>query len=171
MHKIIKAIPSDAKQLAQMIPKAFLVAHGSAGSATEMGNYIFQNFSPENLVKEIANPKFEYHLLYYQNQLVGFSKIIFNTAFQNISKEGNTKMERLYLLPEYHGLGLAKKLFDFNVQLAKENNQKGIWLLVWIKNLRAIRFYEKMGFEKVGDYDFEVSKTNYQPNYILRLTI
>ena len=56
-------------------------------------------------------------------------------------------MERLYLLKEFYGLGLGKKLFDFNVGLIKKNNQKGIWLYVWIKNYRALNFYEKVAFK------------------------
>lgn len=78
-------------------------------------------------------------------------------------------MSRLYLLKEFFGLNLGKELFNFNLNLSKENNQQGIWLAVWIENKRAINFYHKMGFQKVGSFDFEISKTHYNPNHILYL--
>jgi ribosomal protein S18 acetylase RimI-like enzyme len=51
----------------------------------------------------------------------------------------------------------------------KENNQKGTWLYVWIKNDKALQFYKKTGFTKVADYDFPVSETETRPNYVMFL--
>ena len=64
---------------------------------------------------------------------------------------------------------LNKELFKFNMEFAKQNNQKGIWLAVWIENKRAINFYLKMGFKKVGKFDFKISETHSNPNHILYL--
>ena len=80
-------------------------------------------------------------------------------------------MERLYLVEEFYGLGLGKKLFDFNVDFIKKNNQKGIWLYVWIKNDRALRFYKKVGFKKIALFDFPISATETRPNNVLFLDL
>ena len=34
-----------------------------------------------------------------------------------------------------------------------------VWLGVWSKNHGAQRLYERLGFEKVGEYEFLVGKT------------
>ena len=78
-----------------------------------------------------------------------------------------TKMERLYLLEEFYGLGIGLQLMNFNSTLAQKNKQSGIWLEVWIENLRAINFYKKVGFKIVGEANFTVSKTHSNPNYIM----
>jgi ribosomal protein S18 acetylase RimI-like enzyme len=78
-------------------------------------------------------------------------------------------MERLYLLKEFYGLEIGLKLMKFNTELAKKKEQSGIWLEVWIKNFRAIKFYKKVGFEIVGEANFTVSKTHSNPNYIMYL--
>ena len=78
-------------------------------------------------------------------------------------------MSRLYLLEEFYGLSLGKELFNFNIEFSKQNNQKGIWLAVWIENLRAIKFYIKMGFKKVGSFNYKISETHSNPNHILFL--
>jgi ribosomal protein S18 acetylase RimI-like enzyme len=44
-----------------------------------------------------------------------------------------------------------------------------VWLAVWTENHRAIDFYKKIGFKKVGDYDFKISENHSNPNHILYL--
>ena len=169
MINILKAEIKDAKILSKIGKKAFLVPHGKAGSKADIGNYVKQNFSEENLSKELSNPQFEYFLIYYDDKIAGFSKVIFNAVNDNIDDKNVTKMERLYLLEEFYGLNLGAALLDFNIKIAKENNQTGIWLNVWVENQRAISFYKKMGFVKVGEFNFVVSPTRSNPNYVLFL--
>ena len=39
---------------------------------------------------------------------------------------------------------LGYQLMDFNLQLARRENQEGIWLYTWIENHRAISFYQNL---------------------------
>ena len=78
-------------------------------------------------------------------------------------------MERLYLVEDFFGKGLGKELFKYNLDFIQKENQKGIWLYVWIKNYRAIDFYKKVGFKKIASYDFPISATETRPNYLLFL--
>lgn len=50
--------------------------------------------------------------------------------------------EKLYVDTFFHSVGIGRKLLEFAV---KEKNVEFLWVLE--KNLRAIKFYEKMGFE------------------------
>jgi len=88
---------------------------------------------------------------------------------ENISEQHVAKLERFYLLKEFYGLGLAGELLNFNRKIAQENNQKGIWLAVWVENHRAIQFYTKNNFRKVGSYDYQISATHANPNHIMFL--
>ena len=58
--------------------------------------------------------------------------------------EGN-ELDRLFVYPEFHGKGVALALLE----KAKELSPTELWLWVFQKNLQAIRFYEKNGFESV----------------------
>ncbi len=130
-------------------------------------NYISRNFNKKAIELDITSPNNQYHVIEYENQIVGFSKIMFNYPDENIQDKNVTKMERIYLLKEYYGLGLGKKLFQFNADLAKENQQNGMWLHVWIENKRAIQFYQKMRMNSVGSYDFPVSKDYTNENHVM----
>ena len=41
-----------------------------------------------------------------------------------------------------------------------------VWLTVWKNNRRAIRFYERWGFRKVGTFDFVVGR-DIQEDFVL----
>jgi len=171
MISIRKAAVNDVKQLAIVSKKAFFIPHQHAIPKKIMDNYLKESFNEESLAKEVTQDNYEYHLIFYKDELAGFSKIILNKENEHIPHKNVTKMERLYLLEEFYGLGLGKKLFDFNVNLVKRNNQKGIWLYVWIKNYRALKFYEKVGFQKIALYDFPISDKETRPNDVLYLEL
>ena len=167
MISIRKATIEDVDILSSLSEEAFLPAHGHSAPKKDISSYIEANFSVENFKKEIVNPAFKYYLIYHTSNIAGFSKVIFNYPTPHLAVAKVTKMERLYLLEEFYGLGIGLQLMNFNSTLAQKNKQSGIWLEVWIENLRAINFYKKVGFRIVGEANFTVSKTHSNPNYIM----
>ncbi|MFQ3181581.1 MAG: GNAT superfamily N-acetyltransferase [Polaribacter sp.] len=169
MLLIKKATIKDARALSKLSVAAFIPAHGHSAPEEVINNYISANFSEENFIKELSSPDFQYHLIYYKDELAGFSKVIFNYQNEFVTDTNATKMERLYLLEKFYNLGLGKELLNFNIALAKQNKQAGIWVFVWIENTKAITFYKKNGFKKVGNSDFVLSPTKSNPNHNLYL--
>ena len=112
MTTIKKATFNDVNLLASLSVEAFLPAHGHSSPEKYINNYLEANFSVQNFKKEIANPTFEYYLIYHHNKIAGFSKIIFNTPSIHITENTITKIERLYLLEEFYGLNLGTQLMN-----------------------------------------------------------
>ena len=127
------------------------------------------NYTPAFFEDELSNPKNIYTIIYYKENPVGYSKIIFNSPHIKIQSQNITKLDRLYILKEYYNLKLGASLFDYNIELSKKNNQTGTWLYVWKENLRAVSFYTKYGFKIIGSYDFKISETHSNPNHQLFL--
>ncbi|APZ47983.1 N-acetyltransferase [Polaribacter reichenbachii] len=169
MDKIVKATFKDAKLLSKLGIDSFLTAHGHSAPKKDIENYLANNLTENNFTSELKDIRNEFYLLYVDNKLAGYSKIVFNKTNINIPAHNVTNLSRLYLLKEYYGLGLGKILFDFNIQLCKENKQSGIWLAVWVENQNAIKFYHKTGLKKVGNFDFKISETHSNPNHIMYL--
>ena len=67
-------------------------------------------------------------------------------------------LDQLYVLKEYHGVGIARDLMDWVIEEARRRGAEDIYLTVFIDNHRARRFYDRFGFEPVGRYDFMVGK-------------
>ena len=169
MNLIVKPTLNHSKILSEISRTSFLSAHGHSASKEDIDNYVARNFSEGVLLKELENSDNVFYLIYHKNTIAGYSKIVLNKTSKDISEENIVYMSRLYLLEEFYGLGLGQELFRFNLELAKQNNKAGIWLAVWVENQKGISFYKKMGFKKVGDFNFKISETHSNPNHILYL--
>lgn len=56
--------------------------------------------------------------------------------------------------PNYRGIGVSQKLFELHKEEAIQNECKQLFLEVIVGNDRAIRFYNKLGYEKVYDLSY-----------------
>jgi len=63
-------------------------------------------------------------------------------------------IHRLAIHPNYQGKGLAQKLMDFAEAHAKENNFISVRLDTFSVNKRNNAFYQKRGYQKLGDVYF-----------------
>jgi len=165
LTSIVKAKQEDYQLLSEMGTTTFIESHGHSASVEDISSYVSEKFSYDTCKQELSDPKNIYYFIYYNNQPAGYSKIILDNPFANINLTNVTKLERIYLLKEFHGLSIGLELFNFNLALSKKNNQQGIWLFVWTENHRAVNFYKKLGFNVVGNYDFPIGKTHTNPNY------
>lgn len=165
LYSIRKAILQDAKILTEIGFQSFKSAHGHSAPKKDIEEYMSQNFNETTFSKELSEEKNQFYLISYNNVIVGYTLLIFNQKDATISVENCAYLSRIYLLEEYYGLGLGKKLFDFIKSLCSENHQNGIWLRVWVENQRAIQFYTKLGFKIVGKSDYKISETHSNPNH------
>ena len=78
-------------------------------------------------------------------------------SFQN---RKSIELVRLYILKEFHGLGVANELMNFALDFARNNGFDLMYLSVWEYNFRARGFYEKHGFVNTGEEnDFPLGST------------
>ena len=170
MTSIVQATPADTSLITRIATASFIALHENRMPATDLASYVSTKLTIPVIEAELNNPENNFHILYYNEQPAGYSKIIFNTPCTHIKSTAVTKMERLYLLKEFYALQLGSVLFEFNSHLSRQANQTGMWLYVWIKNERAIRFYKKQGFEIIANEDFIISPTLSNPNHVMYLS-
>lgn len=60
------------------------------------------------------------------------------------------------ILPEGQGQGMGKKLIFTFIDKLKELNVPALHLEVGKRNKDAIKFYEKIGFKQIKDYEFSI---------------
>lgn len=169
MLNIRRANKTDAQAILDIAIPSFLDAHGHSAEKSEIETYVKTNFSLNAIEKELDSNGNIFFISSVQNRICAYSKISLNQSNENIKSEALTKLERLYVHPSEYGKGIALELLQANIQFSKQNSQKGMWLHVWTENKRAISFYRKMGFEVIGNYDFKVSDTHYNPNFVMYL--
>jgi len=169
MISIIKATPKIASTLSHIGKITFIESHGSSAKTEDINDYVTAKYTDEIMAKELANPKNNYHLLYYNNKVAGYTNIVFDEPYPGSPVNNVTKLDRIYLMKEFYGLKLGEALLQFDIALARANNQSGLWLYTWTENKRAVSFYERSGFKIIGSYDFPISATHSNPNHRMLL--
>ena len=86
------------------------------------------------------------------------------------SLDNSVELERIYVLSSYQRNHVGQALCDKAIEIGKEHHFDWIWLGVWEKNPRAIRFYERNGFEKFDNYVFKLGLDD-QTDYMMRLKL
>jgi len=152
MISVIRASATHCSLLSNIGRQSFLESHGASAPEGVIDRYVEEKFSHDNILEELNCTRNIYHILFSNDRIAGYSKIILDSKHAKIPLDNTTKLERIYLLEEYYGSGSGLELFNFNLELSKENGQSGMWLFVWIENQRAINFYQKNGFKIIGSY-------------------
>ena len=122
------------------------------------------------ILSELDNPESEFYLAKIQQADVGYLKLNFGSAQTDLKDQNSIEIERIYVLSNYQGNKIGQVLYNQALQIANERNALYIWLGVWEKNLGAIRFYKKLGFEEFDRHDF-VLGSDVQTDVIMKLKI
>lgn len=73
------------------------------------------------------------------------------------STEANGELKKLYIDTPYFGVGLSSTLFEMGIAwLRIHYSGYKIYLSVYSDNFRAQKFYNRYGFDKVGEYEYIV---------------
>ena len=166
---IIKAGIAYAKLLSEIGAETLIDSHRDSAPLTEINQYVREKYNIEVITKELANPENIYHIIKHNNNVAGFSKLQLNSGHPGVHVHNVSKMDQIYLLKPFHGLKLGAKLLQYNIQLSKYNEQRGMWLIVWVGNLQAISFYKSFGFKIVAEDDFFLTENHINHCYIMCL--
>lgn len=169
MSSILSGNGQHARIISAISTQTFLESHGHSAPKSDIEAYTSLKFSEAQMAEELSEPQNQFFLGYRDGQLAGYSKLVVNATDPNGYGNNSAKLERLYVLAESMGSGLGEALFQKVVKQAKLNGQTGIWLFVWKENHRAIRFYQKRGFDIVGAHNFAISERHTNPNWKMHL--
>ena len=161
--------PADASLLSKIGGISLLESHGHSQPIEVMRAYVNKSFSEDACRTELANHSNIFTAVFYNNQTAGYFKIIYNKSHPAISLVRVTKLERLYLLKEFYDLKLGHLMLHQAVENSKAAGDKGMWLEVWKGNERAVRFYQKQGFQPVGETHFRLTATHANPAWVMMM--
>lgn len=166
---MVRLAPADAALLSKIGSATLLESHGHSAPADILHDYVSKAFNEEACLCELSDAHNLFHGIFYNGVPAGYSKIVFDCPHNAVDLQPVTKMERLYLLKEFYELKLGQQLMQQAISLSKAQGEKGMWLNVWKKNERAIRFYAKHGFKSVGESEFVLTAAHSNPNWVMLL--
>lgn len=160
----------DVDSLQKISRETFSETFGSDNSQQNMKNYLENNFSKEQMLKELNNKQSMFFFAELKGKLTGYLKINVGKAQTEIQDDNSLEIERIYILKKFQGYGIGRALLKQAIQLAHEKNKNCIWLGVWEKNKRAIKFYKKQGFNKFDTHIFKLGDDE-QTDILMKLEI
>ena len=122
----------------------------------DMRAYIAEAFSLEQTRRELSDAETTFFIAEVEGRMIGYAKLQEKTIEECVSDENPIELARLYVLKDFHGRGIAKKLMNQCFDYAESKNYRTMWLGVWEHNFRAQKFYEKLGFVRVGSHIFQL---------------
>ncbi|HEV7620904.1 MAG TPA: GNAT family N-acetyltransferase, partial [Flavisolibacter sp.] len=120
----------------------------------DMKKFLGEQFTLGKLMLEVGISENTFLLAYDNDKLAGYVKLRDGKAPLELEKYTILEIARIYATKDYIGKGVGNFLMQASINMAKQKNKQVVWLGVWEKNERAIKFYQKWGFEKFSDTIF-----------------
>lgn len=167
---LVKITSSDLGELQKLARQTFLETFAPVNTEENIQDYLQNGFTDDKLLKEIANPGSSFYFAKLNGKSIGYLKINFENAQTELQDSDALEIERIYVLQEFHGQKAGQFIFGKALQIAKNHGLKYIWLGVWEKNEKAIKFYEKNGFIPFDKHSF-VLGTDIQTDVMMKLIL
>ncbi|MFK7787802.1 MAG: N-acetyltransferase family protein [Crocinitomicaceae bacterium] len=159
---IKQATERDSETIARLGSTTYVESHGSfIENKNDLSHYIDSAFSHEKTTQELHDRQNLFYLIFTDDLPIGYAKLVQNSTHECVSSNQACRLERIYILDKYIPLKVGKQFLAFTEEKAKSLEFDTLWLSVYVKNLRAIKFYEKNDFKDVGRLNFIVNGKEY----------
>jgi ribosomal protein S18 acetylase RimI-like enzyme len=150
---------ADAARLSELGATTFREAFESDNTPEDMARYLAAAFSAERQAAEIADS--DGIVLVAERggaegdaELVGYAHLVAGPHPAAVQGPAPLELRRLYVRRVGHGQGIAQALMIAAIEAARARAAETLWLGVWERNARAVAFYYKQGFTRVGEHTF-----------------
>jgi ribosomal protein S18 acetylase RimI-like enzyme len=169
--KVRPAAIADAVALSRLGAATFRETFEADNTTEDMARYLAEAFSPEQQSSEIGDPMSTVLVAEHRDgsrdaALVGYAHLVSGPAPQAVQGPEPLELKRLYVARAWHGRGVAQALMDAAIEAARARAAQTLWLGVWERNPRAVAFYGKYGFVRVGEHTFMLG-TDSQTDWLL----
>ncbi len=150
---------ADAPCLSQLGATTFRESFAGENTPEDMARYLAEAFTPDRQAAEIADPAGTVLLAERRDAsgdaaLVGYVHLVSGPVPAAVRGPAPLELKRLYVTRAWHGQGVAQALMDAALDAARARGAQTLWLGVWERNPRAVAFYAKYGFSRVGEHTF-----------------
>jgi len=159
--KLRQITAADVPVLSEIAKQTFYDTFTGTCTEVDMQDFLETYFNEQRLSAEIADENNLYFFAEADGVPVGYLQFMEDySGFPMMKKWKALELKRIYVLKNFHGMGIAPQLMDFVLSYARERGYEVIWLGVWEHNTRAQKFYEKYGFIDSGyTHDFPIGST------------
>ena len=162
-----KCTPEDFEELRAFSIRTYRETFAPLNTRENMDAYLESAFQADKFRRELEDPHSAFWFLSHDGRTAGYLKLNEASAQTDLKDPDSLEIERIYVAGEFQGRGLGQELMAYAVAQAVKQGKKYVWLGVWEKNAKAIRFYQKNGFYEIGTHSFVMGE-DVQTDYVMR---
>ncbi len=163
---IREATSEDAALLAVLGARTFHDAFATQNNPDDFAAYMATAFTADKMRAELQEPSARFFVAELAQQPVGYTKLRATKNPDCVPDAQPLEVERIYVDQHIIGKGVGAALMQAAIDAGKQQGYETIWLGVWKENQAAISFYQKWGYDIVGEHEFIVG-TDVQHDYIM----
>lgn len=155
------AAPNDWKIIHTIAHATWPVTYGQLLPAGQL-EYMLDWIYSKNSIEQQMEREHQFSIGYHAGEPLGFASVE-----KQYRTPANFMIHKLYVLPSFQGKGIGKEFLDYITMMARQTAHDTLMLKVFVKNQNAIRFYQHLGFQSIGEEVTELGNGYAVLDYIM----
>jgi len=149
------ATADDIDVLCHLGATTFRETYRGISDPREVDEYADEQFTPDKVAAWFRKPCARTLLAIAGDAPAGYAHLRHARVPACVVDRKAIELSRLYLLGTAQGTGLGRAMMAAALAQAAELEARTVWLGAYDRNLRALAFYARHGFTRVGTHEFE----------------
>ena len=143
----------DLVALRKVTWQSWISTYSSFIPESDLKFYFDIHYTEASFLSMFDDPFMKGFIAEANHQIAGYVRLYFNRD------ENRLYVPSLYLLPDFQGVDIGRRLLEASEGHAAEKGVDELWIGVMVKNRQALVFYRKVGFQFVREEPFTMGKT------------
>ncbi|MGH8081919.1 MAG: GNAT family N-acetyltransferase [Lysobacter sp.] len=162
-----RATAEDVVELSHLSTRTFVETSGHLYCDSDLQTFLAATYSIEAQRAVLADPACAVWLLEHDGVAVGHAAAGPCRLPHPDASADDGEIKDLFVLREMQNGGWGGRLFETALRWLERDGPRTLWIGVWSENYGGLRFYQRYGFEKAGEYQFVVGNAR-DREFILR---
>ena len=164
---IRKAEERDASSLAAVSVEVWVNTYLRDGVSPVFADYVLAEFTAQKFRNAIGDPDLAIWVSENRTGIDGFVKVCSTAPPPPLAGCSPLEITTLYVQPRHQSGGRGAALLRHALDHCRRMDGENVWLTVEAGNRRAIDFYLRHGFSRIGSTDFVIADRTYE-NHVMR---
>ena len=165
------ATANDIDVLCHLDATTFRETYRAISDPRHVDEYADEHFTPTQVEGWLRRPDARTLLAFVADAPVGYAHVRRAKVPDCVADRDAVQLQRLYLLATAQGHGAGGALMDAALADIAALGGRTVWLGAYDRNVRALAFYARRGFARVGTHEFEFGGQIHADPVLTRATI
>lgn len=155
--------PLQPQDIDTLLPLAHRIWHAHYPgiiTAEQIDYMLARGYTRQVILDEIEHQGISWLTIRDDNTMIGFISV-------GPYGDGIIKLHKLYLLPEYHGMGIGSRALTEVERVAKQHNAATLVLNVNRHNHKAISAYQRAGWQVADEVILDIGSGYVMNDYVM----